>query len=342
MSQKKKVVVLMGGDSAERGVSLKTGTQVLNALDPAKFDVFAIDTKTGQLELPDSARPVLPLPAEGGDATSLTELSRLTPGERPDVVFVALHGPGGEDGTVQGFLEMLRIPYTGSGVLASALAMDKVRCKTLLQASGVPVPAGMLFAKNDGPRLRKAPQEIALQLGFPVVIKPNRQGSSYGTTIVKDAEGVKEALIDALRYDTHALVEECLVGREITVAVLGNDLDAFALPPVEIIAKDGFFDFTAKYSTGESGAVEICPAEIGEDATHEAKLLALECHRALGCKGMSRTDMFVTEDGCVVLETNTIPGMTPTSLLPKAAAAAGISFSQLLEKLIGYAIGGKG
>lgn len=338
MAAKKKVVVLMGGESAERSVSLKTGTQVLNALDPEKFDVFAIDTRTGRLELQDSARPALPLPAESGEATALTELPRLSLSERPDLVFVALHGPGGEDGTVQGFLETLKIPYTGSGVLASALAMDKSRCKTLFQAHNIPVPAGTLFAKSDASRLRKAPREIAEQLGFPVVIKPNRQGSSYGTTVVRREEDVAAALADALRYDTHALVEECIVGREITVAVLGNDLDAFALPPVEIIARDGFFDFTAKYSAGESGAVEVCPAEIGEDASHEAKLLALECHRALGCRGMSRTDMFVTDDGCIVLETNTIPGMTPTSLLPKAAAAAGISFSQLLEKLIGFAL----
>ncbi len=339
MINKKKVVVLMGGDSAERSVSLKTGTQVLNALDPEKFEVFAIDTRSGALELPGSARAATPLPSiHGDDATALTELPRLSLDERPDVVFIALHGPGGEDGTVQGFLETLKIPYTGSGVLASALAMDKSRCKTLFQAHGVPVPAGTLIKRTDGPRIREAAREIGHQFGFPVIIKPNRQGSSYGTRVVVDPEDVKPALLDAFKYDDAALIEECLVGREITVAVLGNDDDAFALPPVEIIVKDGFFDFTAKYSTGESGAVEICPAELSEEDTREAKSLALECHRALGCRGMSRTDMFVTEEGCVVLETNTIPGMTPTSLLPKAAAAAGISFSQLLDKLVAYAL----
>ena len=340
MAEKKKIVVLMGGSSAERVVSLRTGTQVLNALDPSRYDVFAIDTKTGRLELPGSVRPALPLPAVSGDATALTELPRLSPGERPDCVFIALHGPGGEDGTVQGFLEMLGIPYTGSGVLASALAMDKVRCKTLFQAHNIPVPAGMLFKKVETSRIRRAQTEIAQQLGFPVVIKPNRQGSSFGTSIVRDESEVKQALEDALRYDDAALVEECVQGVEITVAVLGNDLDAFALPPVEIVPpeKAEFFDFESKYSQGESGATEICPARISEADMNEAKLLALECHRALGCRGMSRTDMFVTEDGCIVLETNTIPGMTPTSLLPQAASAAGIEFPALLDKLIGYSL----
>lgn len=340
MAVKKKIVVLMGGDSAERVVSLKTGTQVLNALDAEKYEVFAIDTQSGRLSLPDSARLPLPLPAAGGEATALTELPRLLPGERPDCVFIALHGPGGEDGTVQGFLETLGIPYTGSGVLASALAMDKVRCKTIFQAVGVPVPAGMIFRKRDRAALRRAPVDIAQQLGFPVVIKPNQQGSSFGTTLVRDEEGVAEALEDALRFDDTALVEECIQGVEITVAVLGNDLDAFALPPVEIVPPESaeFFDFESKYSQGETGATEICPARISDADAHEAKLLALECHRALGCRGMSRTDMFVTEDGCIVLETNTIPGMTPTSLLPQAAKAAGIEFPELLDKLIGYSL----
>ena len=334
MAEKVKVVVLMGGNSAERDISLKTGTQVLNALDPNKYTVFAIDTQSGTGFLPESDRPLSQLTAAGESVNSLTELPRLALSERPDVVFVALHGPGGEDGTVQGFLETLGIPYTGSGILASALAMDKVRCKTLFQASGIPVPAGFLIEKREPVRIRKADFEISQQLGFPVIIKPNRQGSSYGTTVVRGPEGVSDAISSALRYDSAVLVEECLVGVEITVAVLGTGTDSVALPAVEIVSKDGFFDYEAKYSVGDEGAVEICPARISEEDTREAQSLALECHRALGCRGMSRTDMFVTEDGCVVLETNTIPGMTPTSLLPKAAAAAGISFSVLLDRLI--------
>jgi D-alanine-D-alanine ligase len=325
MADKLKVAVLMGGQSAERGVSLATGTQVLNALDPEKYAVYAIDTATGLAQLP---------AGQDGAVSALTQLPQLEKEGLPDVVFIALHGPGGEDGSVQGFLETLRIPYTGSGVLASALAMDKARYKLLCTSASIPTPAGMTIKKTESTRIRKASEEIGLQLGYPVVIKPCRQGSSYGTRLVKAPEEVAEALKDTFRYDTTALIEECVQGTEITVAVLGND-DCVALPPVEIIPKNEFFDFEDKYSL--DGAEEICPARLSEEDMKEAKELALECHRLLGCRGMSRTDMFVTDDGCVVLETNTIPGMTPTSLLPKAAAAAGISFEKLLDMLIGYA-----
>lgn len=322
----------MGGQSAERSVSLATGTQVLNALDPEKYAVYAIDTATGLAQLPGEVPPLVG--AGGASVTALTQLPQLEKDGLPDVVFIALHGPGGEDGSVQGFLETLRIPYTGSGVLASALAMDKARYKLLCTSASIPTPAGMTLKKTESARVRKASEEIGLQLGYPVVIKPCRQGSSYGTRLVKAPEEVAEALKDTFRYDTTALIEECVQGTEITVAVLGND-DCVALPPVEIIPKNEFFDFEDKYSV--DGAQEICPARLSEEDTKEAKELALECHRLLGCRGMSRTDMFVTDDGCVVLETNTIPGMTPTSLLPKAAAAAGISFEKLLDMLIGYA-----
>ncbi|MBB6049724.1 D-alanine--D-alanine ligase family protein [Armatimonas rosea] len=332
MNDKLKVAVLMGGQSAERSVSLATGTQVLNALDPEKYAVYAIDTATGLAQLPGEASPLVG--AGGASVTALTQLPQLEKDGLPDVVFIALHGPGGEDGSVQGFLETLRIPYTGSGVLASALAMDKARYKLLCTSASIPTPAGMTLKKTESARIRKASEEIGLQLGYPVVIKPCRQGSSYGTRLVKAPEEVAEALKDTFRYDTTALIEECVQGTEITVAVLGND-DCVALPPVEIIPKNEFFDFEDKYSV--DGAQEICPARLSEEDTKEAKELALECHRLLGCRGMSRTDMFVTDDGCVVLETNTIPGMTPTSLLPKAAAAAGISFEKLLDMLIGYA-----
>jgi D-alanine-D-alanine ligase len=341
MEKKKlRVAVLMGGTSAEREVSLKSGVQVLNALDAEKYEVFALDTKSGALMLPGGARAVSALTdASGTTVTELAKLSSVVSTERPDVVFIALHGPGGEDGAVQGFLQTLGIPYTGSGILASALAMDKVRYKQFLTASSVPTPAGISIRKSDGRRRRSAEQETGTQLGFPVVVKPNQQGSSKGTFVVHEAEGLREAIAQAFRFDDTVLIEERVTGVEITVAVLGNnDESLFALPPVEIVAKDGFFDYTAKYATGENGAIEICPARISEADTEEAKSLALECHRLLGCRGMSRTDMFVTEDGCVVLETNTIPGMTETSLLPKAAKAAGLEFSVLLDRLIEYAL----
>lgn len=323
----------MGGQSAERSVSLATGMQVLNALDPEKYIVYAVDTAANLAPLPTSLPPLL---GPGGQAiTALTELPQLLKRERPDVVFIALHGPGGEDGTVQGFLETLGMRYTGSGVLASALAMDKLRYKQLCTTANIPTPAGMAFRRKESARIRRAAEDVGLKLGYPVIVKPNRQGSSYGTRVVSAPEELIEALKDTFQYDDTALIEERVGGTEITVAVLGNEDDCYALPPVEIIAKNGFFDFEEKYSS--TGAEEICPARISQDDTREAQQLALECHKLLGCRGMSRTDMFVTDDGCVVLETNTIPGMTPTSLLPKAAAAAGLTFGALLEKLIGYA-----
>ena len=313
MADKKKIAVLRGGTSAERQVSLMTGRQIVDALDKTKYDVTEMDT------------------------ADLPRLATLQDYERPDVVFIALHGPGGEDGAVQGFLEVLGIPYTGSGVLASSLAMDKARSKTMIAAANIPVPAQVTFEKHDAPRRRRAPQEIAQGLGFPVVIKPSRQGSSYGTTIVLDDGEVAEALSTAFRYDTTVLVEQKIEGTEITVAVLGNR-EPYALPVVEIVAKDGFFDYESKYSTGESGATEIVPARISPADQEEAQKIAVECHVLFGCRGMSRTDMFVTDDGAIVLEINTIPGMTATSLLPKAAQAAGVPFPLLLDGLIAYAL----
>ena len=311
MLDTKPVAVLMGGRSAEREVSLATGRQILDSLDRTKYIAWELDVD------------------------DLPQLAVADESERPDVVFIALHGPGGEDGTVQGFLEVLGIPYTGSGVLASALAMDKVRCKALLSTENVWMPPDIVFRQTDTGRLRRAGSEIEEKMGYPVVVKPSRQGSTYGCSVVKEESCLGQALALAFRYDDTALVEQRIEGTEITVAVLGND-DLSTLPIIEIVSPEGFFDYQAKYS--ESGAEEIVPARIDEAAANEAREIALLCHRLLGCRGMSRTDMFVTEDGVVTLEVNTIPGMTPTSLLPKAAAAAGIPFPNLLDHLINLAL----
>lgn len=339
MSHRLRVAVLMGGTSAERPVSLATGRQILQALDPERYEVRALDTATGESFAPDLIEAA-GTAARGSELVSLSDLPTAPPTTRPDVVFIALHGPGGEDGSVQGFLEVLGVPYTGSGVLASALAMDKIRTKAIFTAANIPTPAGIAFRRRDAYALRRCAETVGRQLGFPAIVKPNRQGSSFGTTVVRAPEEVRPALDAAFAYDDTALVEERLVGTEITVGVLGNE-QLTALPAVEIVAKDGFFDYEAKYAVGETGAVEICPARLTPDQAQEAEALALECHRVLGCRGMSRTDMFVTEDGCVVLETNTIPGMTPTSLLPKAAQAAGIAFPELVDRLIALAREGR-
>lgn len=337
---KLKIAVLCGGTSAEREVSLNTGGQVLNSLDPERYDVYALDTASGKMFVPNAiSGGITPKLLMAGDdkVTALTELPRLPVASRPDVVFIALHGPGGEDGSVQGFLETLGIPYTGSGVLASALAMDKVRYKAFVGTESIVTPPGMVFYKSDSAENRRAISNVGRNLGYPVIVKPSKQGSTYGCSVVKEEGYLKSALDKAFRYDDTALVEQQMIGTEITVAVLGNN-DPIALPVVEIVSKDGFFDYESKYSMGESGATEIVPARISEEATKEAQNIAVQCHRLLGCRGMSRTDMFVLEDEEIVtLETNTIPGMTATSLLPKAAQAAGIAFPDLLNHLINLA-----
>ena len=312
--QQKTIAVLMGGRSAERDVSLASGRQVMESLDRDKYAVSSMDI------------------------TDLPALAVMPRDQRPDVVFIALHGPEGEDGTVQGFLDLIGVPYTGSGVLASALAMDKVRCKAMLSTENIIMPMGIVFTKREASRRRGAGREVRDNMGLPVVVKPSRQGSTFGCTVVEDEEEVADALTKAFRYDDTALVEERVVGVEITVAVLGNR-ELTALPIIEIVPPGGFFDYQSKYSSEEgTAAQEIIPARISPADAEEAREIALRCHRLLGCRGMSRTDMFVTDEGVVTLEVNTIPGMTPTSLLPKAAKAAGIAFPNLLDGLITLAL----
>jgi D-alanine-D-alanine ligase len=322
------IAVLMGGTSGERDISLSTGKQILNALDPNKYRVYALDTQTRQAFFPvaDNVQKML---ASDGETqiTALTQIGDVAPTDRPDVVIVALHGKGGEDGTIQGFLETLSIPFTGSGVLASALAMDKARCKTFLAAHGVRLPNGLALRRSD-PRPESFP--------LPAVVKPASQGSSDGLTIVQPGGDLGAALDTAFAIDDSVLVEEFVSGMEITCAILGTTT-LEALPLVEIVPAKGVYDREAKYTPGATD--EICPARLSAELTAEAQAIATACHTALGCRGMSRTDMIVTPEGKIyVLEVNTIPGMTPTSLLPKAAGTAGYTFSQLLDKLIGYAL----
>jgi D-alanine-D-alanine ligase len=319
----------MGGTSAERAVSLSTGKQILNALDPARYTVHALDTATGQTMLPAAT----PLIAENGGhaVTALTQLPTLAPQERPDVVVIALHGPGGEDGTVQGMLEVLGIPYTGSGVLASALAMDKAMAKRVLTSDGVLMARDVALRRGDAP-------DAALMKPLlpPWVVKPNAQGSTIGMSIVRDAANLDAALDLAFRHDGTVLVEEFIEGVEITVPIIGN-AHLEILPIVEIVPASGFYDYEAKYTPGATE--EICPARLSAGLTRRANEIAYQCHRLLGCRGMSRTDMIVTPGGEIyTLEVNTIPGMTPTSLLPYSASVAGYTFSQLLDKLISLAL----
>jgi len=242
-----------------------------------------------------------------------------------DVAFIALHGPWGEGGKLQGLLETLGIPYTGSGVLASALAMDKVMAKTVFAANGLDVPEGeVVTSAGDAPSI--AP---------PSVVKPVENGSSVGVTMVDDAKDYPAAITEALRYDRRVLVEERIAGRELTVGVIGTD-ELQALPVIEIVPKRAFFDYRAKYDS--SASEEVCPAQIPDEVAQRAQAFALRAHRALGCRGISRADLMWDGDRMVVLEVNTMPGMTPNSLVPKAAKVAGISYGELVDRLIGWAL----
>jgi len=306
--EKLTVALLSGGRSAEREVSLKSGEQVYQALDKDKYNVRRYDPKDDLARLIEEAPEV-------------------------DVALIILHGRFGEDGTIQGLLELLDIPYHGSGVLGSALGINKILSKRLYEHAGLPV-SPYLILDSAVPDAESRVQEA---LGFPVVVKPEHEGSSIGLSIVPEANKLKQALELAGQYDRLVLVEKYIEGTEITGAVLGN-LNPEPLPLVEIIPGDQyeFFDYEAKYKPGATE--EICPARLSKELTEKAQEYAVRAHQALKCRGYSRTDMIVGNDGVYLLETNTIPGMTATSLYPQAAAAAGISFSKLLDRLIELAL----
>jgi D-alanine-D-alanine ligase len=302
--KKLSIALLSGGISSERDVSIASGNQVYEVLDRDKYEVIRYDPKTD-------------LPKLVADAASI------------DAALIILHGPYGEDGTVQGLLDLLDIPYQGSGVLGSAIGMNKLVSKQLYKNAGIPVAPDMTFKSIDMIETRA----VIDQLGMPLVIKPVTSGSSIGLSIVKSEDALNDALEKAFAEDHEVLIESYIKGVELTGGVIGNE-ELQALPIVEIIPgkEFDFFDYTAKYTPGATE--EICPARIDEATTQKAQSYAKMAHRALCCKGYSRTDMILADGELYVLETNTIPGMTPTSLLPQAAQAAGIDFSRLLDKLI--------
>ncbi|OEU50045.1 MAG: D-alanine--D-alanine ligase [Desulfobacterales bacterium C00003060] len=305
---KLRVALLSGGISSEREVSIRSGNQVYEALDKAKYEVTRYDPATDLERL-------------------VAEASCI------DVAFVILHGPYGEDGTVQGFLDLLHIPYQGSGVLGSALGMDKWTSKRLYKEAGLPVPPFKVLMKGQS----FDAEALAVKPGFPLVVKPRYGGSSIGTSVVRTPEQLQKALDCAFEYGPDVILEAYVKGTEITGGVIGND-DLELLPIVEIIPESNytFFDYEAKYKQGAT--CEICPARISPVLSDRAQAYAAAAHQALCCSGYSRTDMIIHDETIYVLETNTIPGMTPVSLFPSAAKTAGISFSQLLDRLIGLAL----
>ena len=293
----------MGGSSAEREISIQTGSGVMRALQSLGYDAQSLDY----------------------DARFIDAIREVA----PEVVFNALHGPGGEDGHVQALLDFLGIPYTGSGVEASALAMDKHLTKKLLAAEGLPTAAWDIFDLSGG-TLPLLPGSLDL----PLVIKPRFEGSSQGVVIVKTHEQWTSAMLAAAKTYAQIMAEEFLEGREFTVAILGEE----ALPVIEIVPNaDEFYTFDAKYAPG--GSTHIVPAKIDEDLAARLQMIALSVHRLVGLRDYSRTDFIVTKEGRPqILEINTLPGLTATSLVPDACAAVGISYEALVDRLVGYAL----
>lgn len=312
MSKKLKIAVLMGGISSERDISLATGRNVVSFLDKEKYEVFAIEIK---------------------DKTSwINKLNKKC----PDLAFIALHGKFGEDGKIQALLDDLEITYTGSGVLASMLAMDKLITKQIFKAESISTPSYVIIDQQqyyfEG---QESIGRILSQLKLPLVIKPSASGSSIGVTIVKDKKDIKGALKAAFKEGKQVLIEKYIKGREITVPVLGNK-NPKALPVIEIAPKRDFFDLKAKYDPELCD--EIVPARISRKLAQRAQDLALKVYKAFGCCGFARVDMIIKKPKIFVLEINTIPGLTENSLVPKSAKAAGIEFPQLLDKIIEYAL----
>ncbi|HEV2738155.1 MAG TPA: D-alanine--D-alanine ligase [Candidatus Elarobacter sp.] len=297
-----KVAVVMGGPSAEREVSIESGTCVMRALTALGHDARSLDF----------------------DARFVDAIREIA----PDVVFNALHGPGGEDGTIQGILDWMRVPYTGSGVAACAIAMDKHITKKLLAAEGLPTPAWDTFDLAGG-TLPLLPGSLNL----PLVAKPRASGSSAGVVIVKTHEAWTKAMIEASSRTPEILAEEFMPGREFSCGVLGEE----ALPVVEIVSSDEFYSYDAKYKPG--GSRHLIPAPIDHDLTARLQTLALSVHRLIGLRDYSRTDFIVTDQGRpTILEVNALPGMTPQSLLPDEAQHAGISYEALVDRLLQFAL----
>lgn len=305
-----RIGVLMGGQSSERDVSLRTGAAVHRALCRLGYDAVTIDVGP--------------------------TLSRDLQDQKIAIAFLALHGPGGEDGSMQGFLETLRIPYTGSGIQPSAVGMHKVTTKTILAAHGIPVPAGTVIKRGE--KISSAHVLRVTKLRWPVVVKPASEGSTIGVTIVRKPSQWNDALALAHRYDCEAMVEAYIPGHEVTVSLLGRQGEApLVLPAVEIVAPGGFYDFSAKYEKGKTQY--LCPAPLSAPVTKEIRAFALRTYEVLGCAGAARVDFRITPRGRpFVLEINTVPGMTETSLLPMAAAQAGIGYEELTERILESAV----
>lgn len=301
-----KVALLCGGTSGERAVSINSGKGAQEALLEAGFQVVTLD------------------PANAEDRLALVQ-------DHFDVAFLALHGAGGEDGTIQGMLEVLGIPYIGSGVAASAIAINKAKAKLVYRAAGIPTPASVSYTDLAAVDIDALVEEV----GSHSVVKACYEGSSNGIYMVETRDQLQGAIEEAFALDGEVLVEQYVAGDEFTVAVIGNK-ELEALPVIQIVPASEYYDYEAKYAPG--GSKHLCPAPISQELTEQLQRFAMGAHAALGCAGVSRSDFIVDAQGNAwILETNTIPGMTSTSLLPDAARAQGYTFAQLVRRLIDLA-----
>jgi D-alanine-D-alanine ligase len=312
-----KVAVLKGGRSLERNVSLRSGAHAQEALARLGHEVIAIDA----------------------DAQLVARLREA----KPDAVLIALHGPDGEDGTMQALLELVGVPYTGSRPAACICATDKVLAKHLMQNAGIPTPEFHSLRETSIKELGAADALTALEPapGFPLVVKPASQGSALGVKFARNAQELPSALVGAFSYDRKVLIERYVKGRDLAVSVLDGPAGPVALPVVEAVPREeDFYDYESRYEIGMT--TFVCPAELSDDTTARAQELALAVYRLLGCRGVARVDLMLDDasDELWVLETNVIPGMTETSLLPQAADAAGISFDELIARLLDSAFAG--
>lgn len=350
MKKKIKVGILFGGKSAEHEVSLQSAKNVVDAIDKDKYEVALIGIdKTGKWLLPNKAQFLLNannpkliklnkankesvtlVPQSGGE---LTNLSNQDSNSSIDVVFPILHGPFGEDGTVQGLLKLAGVPFVGASVLGSAIGMDKDVMKRLLRDAGIPIADFIAFKQEDKINF----EEVSKKLGLPFFVKPANLGSSVGINKVKNKKDFSKAVKEAFQYDTKILIEEYILGRELECSVLGNQ-NPIASTVGEVIPHHEFYSYEAKYIDENGAALEI-PAKINSKTTKAVQELAVKTFKTLACEGLGRVDFFLKENGkLIVNEINTIPGFTKISMYPRLWGASGISYTELINRLIGLAI----
>ena len=330
-----KIAVLMGGTSAEREVSLASGQGIVKALRERGHEVWTVDTARGYVPperegdlLPEGVHAAPPGELEGAlDPIQLSEIEQI---RGADVAFLALHGGAGEDGTIQALLDLMGVRYTGSGPLGSGIAMDKDVSKRLFRDAQVPT---LPWRVARAPEFRYDPDTIEDLIGLPLIVKPSKQGSSVGITVVTDGDQLAPAVDEAKKYDSEVMIERYAKGRELTVGILGDQ----ALPPVEIRPKKGIYDYHSKYTPGMTEY--FCPAPLEEEIVAQMQAYALRAFRVLKLRGYARIDFILAREQLFCLEANTLPGMTATSLLPKAAAAAGIDYPELCERIVRLATG---